>query len=167
MIDTPKLAHETVDYWVVFTQGTHFISRVLKPGFSHVYVITHDKYNWITLDPQRLKLAVTIEPYAISTHLPAELMLADSHILHIKMDKLDTNPQFGLFGLTHCVTYVRYILGLRLPTLTPFSLYNKLLMLSPRDMLKHGIQSIRLIAGSEEEQHVNGKQAFTSRQKQS
>ena len=163
MIDTPKLAGETVDYWVVFQQGTHFISKVLKPGFSHIYVITRDKYNWIKLDPQRLQLAVTIEPCAMSAQLPLVLREENTHIVHVKMDKLDTNPQFGVFGLINCVTHVRYILGLRFNVITPFRLYKKLLELTPRDMLKHGIQSIRLIAGSEEEQHVNGKQAKSTR----
>ncbi len=130
------------EYYVVFTQGvTHWITRWLKPNFSHIWLITKDEYNWIVLNPTRLYLQVLIPPLAI-TDKPFSLTQQTDNILHIKFRSRDDTQQFGALGMLNCVTWSLYILGLRIKCLTPFRLYKRLLNFSQSEMEAHGIISI-------------------------
>lgn len=137
---------EVQEFWIVFTQGTHFISHLLKKNFSHVYLITRDKYNWIILNPLRLHLGFEIPAAHVNFDLPRDMRQSFDNVIKITMYKRDSKKQFAHFGLLNCVTYVKYILGLRMYVLTPFRLYKRLLHLSESEKIKHGIQSIKLIA---------------------
>lgn len=135
----------TKEYWVIFTQGTHLISHFLKDNFSHVYVITRDKYNWIVLNPMRLYMLVEIAAVPITDDLPRLLRLPHDSIIKVTMYSRKPLKQFRYFGLINCVTHALYLMGLRISVLTPFRLYKRLLRLSTKDMDRLGIQSIKQI----------------------
>lgn len=134
------------EYWVVFTQGTDLLSKFLKKDFSHIYIITRDKYNWMVINPLRLYLDIIIAPYPINYDLPRLNTGKNSRVVKVTMYTRASVKQFARFGLLNCVTFARYTLGLRMAVLTPFSFYKRLLHLKPSQMSRHGIQSVTLIA---------------------
>lgn len=145
MIDYVVDGKKAREYWVVFTQGTHLISKVLKKNFSHIYIITRDQYNWMIINPLRLRLNVEIGNFPLDVDVPRLIPLSSDRVIKVKMYDRPTKKQFGYFGFINCVTYTKYILGLRLSALTPFQLYKKLLRLKTRDKAKHGILSLQQI----------------------
>jgi len=138
--------NNTREYWIVFTQGTHLISKLLKKDFSHVYVITRDKYNWIVLNPMRLYLHIELPAVLVSEDLPRKLRLPNDHIVKVTLYNRKPLKQFRYFGLINCVTHTLYLMGLRLYVYTPFQLYQRLIHLKSKEMPGYGIQSIRQIA---------------------
>jgi hypothetical protein len=134
------------EYYVIFTQGvTHWVSCKLKPNFSHVVLITRDEYNWIVLNPTRLYLQVIIPPVLITDSPLPMFTKPDDTVLHMTFDKRDDTQQYGAWGLFNCVTWAKYILGLRILCFTPWRLYNRLLNFKPDDFRKHGIRSIKKV----------------------
>ncbi len=137
---------DTQEFWIVFTKGSHFIRHFLKEDFSHIYVITRDKYNWVILNPLRLHFSIEIAPFTIKENVPRLITTDNDHVLKITMHKRHADKQFRYFGLMNCVSYVKYILGLRMYVLTPFGLYKRMLHLSDQEKIRHGIQSVKLFA---------------------
>lgn len=133
------------EYYIVFTQGVHWIAKLLKPNFSHIYIITRDDYNWIVLNPTRGFLQVGIAAVSITEPLPMMVALPADTILKVIIDKRDSGKLFGYFKLINCVTAVKYILGLRLCAVTPFQLFSRLLNFKPKDYKKHHIVSIERV----------------------
>jgi hypothetical protein len=144
MIETQPIP--AAEYYVIFTQGvTHWITRYLRRNFSHIVLVTRDEYNWIILNPTRLYLQVIIPPVQIKdSPLPLCTQSGDS-ILHIKFKKRDDTQQFGSLGLLNCVTWSKYMLGLRIKCLTPFRLYQRLLNFNQSERERHGIISIEQV----------------------
>lgn len=136
-----------VEYWVVFTQGvTHWITRWLKPNFSHIFVITRDDYNWFVLNPTRLYLQVIIPAEPIDK-LPLPLFVKPTDtVVKVTFGLRDDTQQFGSLGMLNCVTWVKYILGLRISGLTPWRLYKRLLSLTPKEMRHNNIESIERVS---------------------
>ena len=134
----------STEYYVIFTQGvTHWITKWLRRDFSHIYLLTKDDYNWVLLNPTRRYLQVTILPIPI-TQSPLPNLLKDGDtILHIVFGKRDCTRQFGAVGMLNCVTWAKYILGLRINCLTPFGLYKRLINLCSRWKGYHAILSIK------------------------
>lgn len=132
-------------YYVVFKQGKKLISYLLRRNFSHIYVITRDSYNWIILDPHRLQMQILIPAVSIDADLPTLMTGIDDSVLRVEIYDRDTLKTFGFFGLLNCVTIVKYILGLRLYCLTPFSLYRRLLNFKAADLKTHGVKSVKRI----------------------
>jgi hypothetical protein len=144
MIETQPIP--ACEYYVVFTQGvTHWITRWLRAHFSHIYLLTHDQYNWLLLNPTRLYLQATILPVPI-TQLPFDCLKEGDTVLRIRFRKRDDTQQFGAVGLLNCVTWTKYMLGIRINCLTPFGLYKRLLNFSQSEMEQHGIISIEQVS---------------------
>lgn len=143
-IDTRWIG-EHEEYWVVFTQGTHFISRLLRPNFSHVYLFTRDKYNWIALNPTRSRLVVDILPVKVDEDAPRLLAHPNDMIVKITFAARATRQQFGYVGLLNCLTFAKYMLGINCFALTPWRFYRRLINFSPRERAFYGIQSIRQV----------------------
>lgn len=142
----PTTSEAVTEYYVVFTQGvTHWVTKWLKPNFSHIFLITHDQYNWLLLNPTRLYLQPTILPIPLDeSPLPVLVKPTDS-VLKIVFRKRDDTQQFGAFGMLNCVTWSKYILGIRIKCLTPWRLFKTLLNFKPQDMGSHGIISIEKV----------------------
>lgn len=133
------------EYWVIFTQGvTHWITRWLKPDFSHIWLLTHDEFNWIAINPTRRYLQFEILPLRIQDNPFMHYNIQAGGIVKITFKKRDDTLQFGTFGLLNCVTWSKYVLGLRIWCLTPFGLYRRLIRFKAGDLAKHHIDSIEV-----------------------
>jgi hypothetical protein len=138
------------DYWIVFTQGkTHWITRWLKANFSHIYLFTRDQYNWIALNPTRLYLQVHIPALRSSDPYPATVYTPADTVLKVTFRERDDTQQYGSIGFLNCVTWAKYILGLRVRCITPYGLYKSLVRFSTdrAQMEAHGITSIERVQG--------------------
>jgi hypothetical protein len=133
---------EYTEFWVIFTQGTHWISKILRPHFSHIYLITRDKYNWILLNPTRLYLSAEILPFDIQDPVPHLLRTEQDSIIKITFGKRDTSRRFGNIGLLNCLTMAKYMLGINTISVTPWQFYRRLLRFKAKDRARYGIQSI-------------------------
>lgn len=132
------------DYYVVFTQGVSGIyPKILKRNFSHIYIITKDQFNWILLNPTRLYLQPVILPCSIDELPFNQVCKYDDTVLHVRFGKRDDTQLYGKFGMLNCVTLAKYMLGLRVNCLTPFSLYKRLLNLCPSEKETHAILSVK------------------------
>lgn len=137
-----SLIHST-EYYLIFTQGvTHWITRWLKPNFSHIWLLTRDDYNWLILNPTRLYLQPLIPPISVIDNPWPALLRQDDTVIHIRFGRRDDTQQFGAIGFLNCVTWAKYILGLRIRCLTPFGLYKRLINLCPSEKETHSILSI-------------------------
>lgn len=143
-IETRYLGNDET-YWIVFTQGVHFISKLLRPNFSHVYLLTKDKYNWILLNPTRSRLITEVLPFKVTDNAPRLIANHTDIILQITFGQRETHQQFGYFNLLNCLTYAKYILGIPCKAFTPWRFYCKLINFSPRERAFYGIQSIKQV----------------------
>ncbi len=135
---------QSTEYYLVFTQGvTHWITRWLRRDFSHIWLLTKDDYNWLLLNPTRGYLQYTILPVPITQSPFSQLLKEGDTIMHLTFGKRDSTRQFGSVGMLNCVTWAKYILGLRINCLTPFGLYKRLVNFSPSERETHVILSIR------------------------
>ncbi len=133
------------EYWIIFTQGiTHWITRWLKRDFSHIWLLTKDEFNWIAINPTRRYLQFEILPLSIAEDPFKHYDIKAGAILKITFTNRDDKTQFGSVGLLNCVTWSKYVLGLRIWCLTPFGLYRRLLRFKPDDLAKHNIKSIEV-----------------------
>ena len=98
-------------FYVIFAQGrTHWITRWLKPNYSHIILITHDDYNWIVLNPARAMLEVIIPPLTLDKS-PLEYFSGPrDSVLYIRLDERSELKQYGSIGMLNCVTWSKYIL---------------------------------------------------------
>ena len=76
----------------MFTQGVHWIAKILKPNFSHIYIITRDDYNWLLLNPSRLYLQAEVLPISINQDAPRIITNEHDTILKISFGERDTMP---------------------------------------------------------------------------
>ena len=136
----------TNDAWLIFKNGEgYWLQRFLKKGFGHVLYLTRDKYNWIAHDPHKLKLCSFVPPYKVSDDLP-RLLRADGYtVIKITFFDRSTKTKIRHSRLNNCVAFVKYALGIKLFTFTPFGLYKKLLTLSERKKFKNGIRNVQII----------------------
>ena len=144
---TPKKIYtgNRQEFWIIFTKGNAWYTKLLKRGFGHMIVVTRDQYNWIILDPQHLMLKITIPAAPVDKDLPRAIAYEHDRIIKLSFCNRATHPSFGMFGLRTCVTMVKYMLGLRVWALTPYALFRKLLRFNQRAMDSHGLTSITRI----------------------
>lgn len=136
----------TQNYWLIFKQGNGaWFQKFLRKGYGHVFVLTHDQYNWIVLDPHRLKLSVIIPPYQLHENVPRLMRLEGCAVLKITMFDRATYTTGGHSPYSNCVAFVKYCLGLKLFCITPYGLYRKLLRLNSRQQFRNGIRQVQLI----------------------
>lgn len=116
--------------WLVFKDGEFRISWMFKKGFSHVFLIINDGFNWIVLSPDTGILTIKILPYPIDKDVIYILSgIKSMTILEVETEYDDGREKvFARFmpGFT-CVSIAKYYLGLRWLTITPYRLYKKLL----------------------------------------
>lgn len=131
--------------YVVFTHSEHPWQLILKRNFGHCYIITHDQYNWLKLNPTRLFLQTDILPYAIDKPVYMLATKPNDYVLRLTMYYKDGKRSFGGIGLRNCVTITKYMLGLPIRALTPYKLYNALLSLTYKQRNLYGIQNVQLV----------------------
>lgn len=136
---------ETTDYYLVFTEGNFLLKDLFKKNFSHAYILTHDEYNWIKCNPCKLYMECSILPYTVKAGFPRKEVLPTDTVLKLSMYKRENSVHFGLFGLRSCISYVQYMLGLKLRCVTPYGLYRRLMRLSKKKRYQHGIANLTLI----------------------
>ena len=134
------------EYWLVFTDGSHWMCKLLKWGYSHCYVITRDEFNWIKIEPEQGLLRTTILPFAIDEDAIGFVRPDLSTVLKVTMYRTNTYGVHRWWGLTNCQTFVQYILGVKFYTFTPYRLYKRLLRLNRSEKDQQGIVSTQLIA---------------------
>lgn len=134
------------EYYIIFQTGkTHWITRWLKKGYSHILVVTHDDQNWIVYNPTRAMLQTMIPPFGLNLNPLEFFVQPEDKVLLIKFNERSELRQYGCLGPLNCVTWAKYILGLRLWSLTPYRLYKRLLNFSTRDYITHAVDKIRMI----------------------
>lgn len=143
MNDLPD--YPITEYWLVFTTSRHWIRYLLKPNFAHVYVLRRDEYNWFVLNPERLGLRAEIAPLAAHQDLIRNWCKPHETVIKLEFKPRHTTTRFGWGGFFSCVTLSRYILGLKLWALTPYSLCKKLLTLNEKEKSRLRLYDIVLI----------------------
>lgn len=136
----------TTDYWLVFKQSEgYWLQKFLKKGFGHVFVITKDDYNWIVIDPHKLKLMTVIAPYQTSENFPRLLVNDGYKVLKVTTYDRKTSNKLCYWQFNFCVPIVKYILGIKVKSWTPYGLYKKMLRLNEKQKHSTGIKTIQLI----------------------
>ena len=136
----------TYDVWLIFKQGEgYWLQKFLKRGFGHVLILQNDGYNWIYLDPHRLRLVTGIPPYQVSEDLPRMLVHDGFTVLKLTFFDRSTMKKIRHSRLNNCVSFVKYALGIKVRTITPYGLFKKLLRLSERQKFKNGLKRIQII----------------------
>lgn len=136
----------TQDYWLVFKQSNgYWLQKFLRFGFGHVFVITRDEYNWMVIDPHKLKLVTAIAPYKATENFPRMLVGDGYKVIRISTYDRSTNKKLFYWQPNFCVPMVKYILGIKVGAWTPYGLYKKLLRLNEGQKHATGIKSVQLI----------------------
>lgn len=134
------------EYWLVFKQSQgYWLQKFLHYGFGHVFVVTRDAYNWIVIDPHKLKLVTVIAPYKVSENFPRMLINDGYKVLKVSTYDRETGIKLRYFQLNFCVPIVKYVLGIKVKAWTPYGLYKKLLRLNERQKHATGIKSVQRI----------------------
>jgi len=114
--------------WLIFRNGEHKLQRFLKDGFGHIAILYKDEFNWVLIAPNEFSLEVIILPYHVND--PAPRWLANDEemtvikVYYEEMNRSTKCPRF-LIGFT-CVTFVKYFLGYKDYSVTPWKLYKNL-----------------------------------------
>lgn len=136
----------TSESWLIFKQTNgYWLRKFLKHGFGHVLLLQHDGYNWIAHDPHRLRMVFAIPPYKVSEDLPRLMVKDGFRVLKVTSFDRATTKKISYFRLDHCVSFIKYAMGWRFYTQTPYGLYKKLLRLSEREKFKNGIRTVEII----------------------
>ena len=115
----------TAKYTVFFTYASqpHWWTRLLRPGFSHVYMVEFLPQGCIVINPNISSLE--IKYYLTGENLPDNLQqLAVPVDIKTNIDHCKKQPVF--FRLFSCVEVVKSILGIR----------NRLII-TPNQLYKH------------------------------
>lgn len=134
-------------YYLIFTDTPTWRRHFLKEHFGHVYAITHDKYNWICINPCHLFMQIDIMPYILGEMAWKKVALRTDTIVRIDLCERDNTVKFGGLGFRNCVTICKYLLGLRSRSITPLQLYSHLLSMTEKERIMHGIHSVRNLQG--------------------
>ena len=114
--------------WLIFRSGCHKFRRFMKDGYGHVSIIYKDDFNWILLAPNEYSLEVFILPYSTKDNAPGWLAKSDSmKVFRVEYKETSKSKRFPrlLIGFT-CVSFVKYFLGYKDLSITPFQLLNNL-----------------------------------------
>lgn len=134
------------DYWLVFKQSQgYWLQKFLRVGFGHVFVVTKDEYNWIVIDPHKLKLVTVIAPFKTSENFPRMLVKDGYKVIKVSTYDRETSKKLRYLQPNFCVPLVKYILGIKVRAWTPYGLYKKLLSLTEKQKHATGIKSVQLI----------------------
>ena len=138
-----SLRHEV---FLIFKHGEgYWLQKFLRKGFGHVLMLTKDQYNWIALDPHRLKLCVVIPPYPATDDVPRMLVKDGYTVLKIVFFERSTMKRIRHSRLNNCVSFIKYALGIRVRAITPYGLFKRLLRLTENERFRNGIRDVTII----------------------
>ncbi len=104
---------------VFHDHGTGFLSRFLKPGFRHCFVVVRNGDYWVMIDGCEGKpLVQVVAPanFDLATHLRSQgQTVIETH----QRDTVPRNP----FAVANCVGLVKAMLCIRSTAITPYALY--------------------------------------------
>lgn len=115
--------------WLIFRSGKHRLQRFMKDGYGHVSIIYKDEFNWIFITPNEYDMEIVILPYSVEDEAAQWLALNDSMVVVrvvYNIEKIGKRfPRF-LIGFT-CVSFIKYFLGYKDFSVTPYQLLNGLM----------------------------------------
>lgn len=120
------------EIWIIFSEGTNFFYKYfMKKWFGHVTILTHDNFNWMLVDPSYTEMTVSIISYKISDDVPRLFLNENPNLKIIKLVKKDDfkcNPHLSIIKsffprVVSCISLVKYCVGLKGWSLTPYQLY--------------------------------------------
>jgi len=91
---------------------------LLKPGFSHCLLLHRVPGGWVLLDPSFGGLEISV--FGEDVDVPGKLRGAGCAVVAARKEEY---RQGILRPPTYCVSFVRYALGIKNLTLTPYRLY--------------------------------------------
>ncbi len=134
-------------YWIVFEQTNRWFSGFCKKGFSHCYIITHDGYGWLKINPGLNRMEFQMLAYEMDEDVPRYIKAyTKTRILKV-VKNLSTPSSYRPWFLLHftpciCAQMVKYIIGINIMASTPYKLYKRLVHMSPYDQATQSIDSI-------------------------
>ncbi|HYD30083.1 MAG TPA: hypothetical protein VEB64_04405 [Azospirillaceae bacterium] len=112
--------------WVVFRGDAELAwLRLLRPGFRHCFVVLHDGWRWITLDPLAPHTEVAVPPVPAEADLPGWFAGQGMTVVPapVRRDRRRPAP----WAPFTCVEAVKRVLGIHARrVLTPWQLYRHL-----------------------------------------
>lgn len=135
------------EFYLVFSNGLG--NRWwLCDGYRHVYIVMHDNFNWLEINPTFTFLKITILPHNITDNVPKLIRSLNgvSTILKVTVnDRGNKNQLKSLIGVRSCVEMVKYVMGVKLPCLTPAGLFKCLIKMKERHRYRHNIDFVDYI----------------------
>lgn len=132
------------EYWIVFHKTHTFMRHFLKKDFGHCFVITRDQFNWIMLDARQNKLKFEIPSFRIDSDLPRLMIRNGNRVIKVQMEE-NHKKWFMKLGFYNCVNFVKYTIGLKAFSITPYQLYKKLIKIKKCNYHHYNIQSISFL----------------------
>lgn len=128
--------------YLIFNDGDLTCTRMLKPGFRHILILSNDGYNWIVFNPAHDRMEYEILPVHHSDNI-LETAFRNDTILSVSPNPVKQSIFLGRPCLMTCVTAAKYYLGIKCWSFTPYQLYSKLLF---NDSLRE-LLNVKLIKG--------------------
>lgn len=110
-------------------------------------MLAKDDFNWVVINPSRKYFQVSIGAARPEDDVVSLATKPEDSVIRIVFGERDSTRQFSWFGMTNCVLYTKYALGIPVKGLTPWRLYKRLLNFRSSEYAKHGIISIELVKG--------------------
>ena len=134
--------------YIVFAQAKNFFSRFLKKGYSHVYYIFNDGFNWCAIEPINSRLVVNILPYMPDDNVIEKVKRLShvSHVIKIKT-KIDCDNMMNRnpFFMLNCVNIIKYLCGIKCWCITPYQLYRFFARQIYTNKYNYGIDSLSIV----------------------
>lgn len=115
-------------YYFFFSNSrTHWISRVFKPGFQHVEMVTELENGQVMhLNPRwgRVDLGLTMD-HSLAAVI-AELKRLGHRCVMYRCPEPDPRARIARGPIITCATYLAYTIGLPFRGVTPYQLYKTL-----------------------------------------
>ncbi len=116
-------------YYFFFSNSrTHWISRVFKPGFQHVEMVTElDNGQVMHLNPRwgRVDLGLTTD-YTLAQVIRKLQDMGHTAVIY-RCPEPDPQTKISRGWAITCATYLAYTIGLPFAGVTPYQLFKKLL----------------------------------------
>lgn len=124
--------------WLIFRDGDHRLGSILRKDFGHVNVLFKDDYNWIEIAPDKYALKVEIFPFSITEDVPSFLIKAGMRVFKVVYEEEIKSKFFPrlLIGFS-CVSFIKYFLGYKDYSITPYGLCKNLTKLK-KNIIQYG-----------------------------
>ena len=116
------------EFWLIFRDSPHNVSRRCKAGFQHVFILMKDSFNWILVNPTSTQLDIRILGYETNEYVPSIFMKNPRRSIHIvRVVTYDKEASYWRVPFNvGCMGQVKYITNIKGIFFTPYQLYKKL-----------------------------------------